>query len=126
VKGSVASILELPNKSILLSTTEGSVFKIEFHGGQEAALHETCILTAHSSRIYDIAFPTGCSELFACASETDVRVWNVATRKELLRIAIPKVNCRAVIFKHDGSSILTGTGQDARSTVEYQSSLGLF
>jgi len=36
--------------------------------------------TCHYERINDIAFPAGCSDLFATCSINDIRVWNATTR----------------------------------------------
>lgn len=42
--------------------------------------------TCHNSKINDLAFPAGYSELFATCSVNDIRVWNSRSRQELLRI----------------------------------------
>ena len=64
--------------------------------------------TCHYERINDIAFPVGYSELFATCSINDIRVWNAATRQELLRIEVPSLECYSVQFMADGKSILSG------------------
>lgn len=64
--------------------------------------------TCHYERINDIAFPSGYSELFATCSLNDIRVWNAATRQELLRIEVPGLECYTVHFMSDGKSILSG------------------
>jgi WD40 repeat protein len=64
--------------------------------------------TCHYERINDIAFPVGYSELFATCSINDIRVWNAATRQELLRIEVPSLECFSVKFMADGKSILSG------------------
>merc|ERR1719197_2057316 len=64
--------------------------------------------TCHYERINDICFPYGYSELFATCSVNDIRVWNATTRKELLRIEVPGLECHSVKFMADGRSILSG------------------
>ena len=56
----------------------------------------------------DIEFPSGSSDLFATASDSDIRIWNANTKAELLRISVPNLECKCVTFKKDGSSIITG------------------
>lgn len=46
--------------------------------------------------------------MFATASDTDVRIWNAHTCTELLRIALPNLECACITFKKDGTSLLTG------------------
>ena len=64
--------------------------------------------TCHYSRINDVSFPAGYSELFATCSINDIRVWNANTRQELLRIEVPGLECFSVKFMSNGRSILSG------------------
>ena len=64
--------------------------------------------TSHYSAINDIAFPENSSDVFATASDTDIRIWNIHTCKELLRIAVPNLECKCIVFKKDGSSLISG------------------
>ncbi|XP_022914302.2 cilia- and flagella-associated protein 52 [Onthophagus taurus] len=66
------------------------------------------LITCHKSTIFDVAFPYHFSEVFATASQDDVRIWSVATQMELLRICVPNFICCKVVFAHDGKSIYTG------------------
>jgi len=70
----------------------------------------TCELrnTCHHERINQIAFPSGYSEVFATCSVSDIRVWNAATRQELLRIQVPNMECYCMDFMRDGRSIVSG------------------
>jgi cilia- and flagella-associated protein 52 len=52
--------------------------------------------TCHYERINAIAFPSDYSELFATCSLNDIRVWNMKTRQELLRIEVPGLECFSV------------------------------
>eukprot|EP00927_Polykrikos_kofoidii_P016715 TRINITY_DN17572_c0_g1_i1.p1 TRINITY_DN17572_c0_g1~~TRINITY_DN17572_c0_g1_i1.p1 ORF type:complete len:619 (-),score=117.19 TRINITY_DN17572_c0_g1_i1:160-2016(-) len=69
-----------------------------------AELRNTC----HHERINQIAFPSGFSEVFATCSVTDIRVWNAASRQELLRIQVPNMECYCLEFMRDGRSIVSG------------------
>lgn len=64
--------------------------------------------TCHYSKINDICFPQDSSDVFATASDTDIRIWNAQTCKELVRIALPNLECNCITFKKDGSSLLSG------------------
>lgn len=64
--------------------------------------------TCHYERINAIAFPYEYSELFATCSVNDIRVWNMKTRQELLRIEVPGLECFAIAFMADGKSIISG------------------
>ncbi len=48
------------------------------------------------------------SDVFATASLADVRIWNASTGAELLRIAVPNLECMCLTFKKDGSSLISG------------------
>ncbi|KAJ3000626.1 Cilia- and flagella-associated protein 52 [Globomyces sp. JEL0801] len=48
------------------------------------------------------------ADIFATASDTDIRVWNSSTNEELLRISVPNLECQCITFKKDGSSLITG------------------
>jgi cilia- and flagella-associated protein 52 len=64
--------------------------------------------TCHYERINAIAFPYEYSELFATCSVNDIRVWNMKTRQELLRIEVPGLECYSIGFMYDGKSIISG------------------
>jgi WD40 repeat protein len=46
--------------------------------------------------------------LVVTASDGDIRVWNLKSQQELLRIAVPNQSCKTIIFKKDGSSLISG------------------
>jgi len=69
-----------------------------------AELRTTC----HSERINNIVFPYRYSEVFATCSIGEIRVWNAATRQELLRIQVPNMECFCLDFMNDGRSIVSG------------------
>jgi WD40 repeat protein len=64
--------------------------------------------TSHYAPVNDVEFPSGSSDLFATASDTDIRIWNANTNAELLRISVPNLECKCIVFKKDGSSLITG------------------
>jgi len=63
--------------------------------------------TAHADAINDVAFPYGCSTLFATASKEDIRVWVADTGVEVLRITVPNMRCTALKILRDGSAIVS-------------------
>lgn len=56
------------------------------------------IQTAHDDKINDLAFPYEYSEVFATAGVGYIRVWHLATCRELLRINVPNLECHCVAF----------------------------
>jgi WD40 repeat protein len=65
-------------------------------------------MACHFSKVNDICFPEGCSDLFATASDNDIRIWNIHTQQELLRVTVPNLHCRSVVFRKDGGALITG------------------
>lgn len=74
----------------------------------EGKLTPDLILTSHDTKINGLAFPFEFSELFATCGIGSVRVWHLATCRELLRIAVPNLECHCVAFMDDGRSIVSG------------------
>jgi len=64
--------------------------------------------SAHCNKINCVAFPAGFSQLFVTGSQNDLRVWNLQTTQELLRIQIPNVECLCVVVSYDGKQIISG------------------
>lgn len=71
-------------------------------------LQTELLQTAHSRKINDIAFPYMYSAVFATASRGEIRVWNIQTCRELLRIVVPNLECHCVCFQANGKAILSG------------------
>lgn len=65
------------------------------------------IITAPSSGVDDVAFPSGSSQLFATCSGSDIRIWHTETSRELLRIVVPNLQCTAIMFTEDGQTLLS-------------------
>ncbi|KAI8927862.1 WD40-repeat-containing domain protein [Entophlyctis helioformis] len=121
--GTIAT-LKLPKLTIAKSTkVSGSVTSITFNGAHTffagtaysniytvnteefvPVLRSTC----HYSQINDICFPMESSDVFATASDTDIRIWNAHTSSELLRISVPNLECKCITFKKDGTSLISG------------------
>lgn len=55
----------------------------------------------------------GFSEVFATCAENEIRIWNLANQRELLRIEVAKTGtelsqCNSIDFMSDGKSIVSG------------------
>jgi len=86
-----------------VATSQCSTYVVKYDG-LVAELRSTC----HSTKIHDVCYPAGYSELFATSSRNDIRVWNARTCAELLRIQIPNLDCNCIAFALDGKAILSG------------------
>ncbi|XP_069181564.1 cilia- and flagella-associated protein 52-like [Procambarus clarkii] len=53
----------------------------------------TLLSTCHSEPIYDLTFPRGVGELVVCGGVGGVRVWNVRSLQEVLRVELPGLVC---------------------------------
>ncbi len=54
--------------------------------------------TAHAEKINGLAFPHEFSEVFATCGTGNIRVWHLGTCRELLRIAVPNLECFCIAF----------------------------
>ncbi len=54
--------------------------------------------TSPPSSVHDVAFPHEYSEVFAACGLGEIRVWHLHSRRELLRISVPNLDCRCVAF----------------------------
>ncbi|KAM9819627.1 cilia- and flagella-associated protein 52 [Syngnathus typhle] len=66
------------------------------------------VSTNHHGAVKDVSIAFGSSELFATASDEDIRVWHIDKSKALLRIPEPCLSCNTVHLMIDGHSIITG------------------
>ncbi|GLV43741.1 uncharacterized protein CBL_06935 [Carabus blaptoides fortunei] len=103
VRTMVTSLSRMNKLTVLAGTVASEIFSIDVK-----TFEKKLLLTCHTSTIYDLAFPHKFSEVFATASKDDVRVWNVSTMEELLRIQVANFCCSSVVFAHNGKFILTG------------------
>ena len=74
---------------------------------------QSLFMTSLNTSIGQIAFPAGFGEIFATKCRDEIRMWNVADQKELLRICLAEhegsaPSCNCLQFAPDGKSIVTG------------------
>jgi WD40 repeat protein len=101
--GGVTSLsLDPSSKSFLVGTELSQRYSIDI-SSFTPELRGTC----HYAEIFDLKFPTQCSELFVTASVQDIRVWNARQRQELLRIKVPNMSCYAIDITNSGSNIVS-------------------
>ncbi|KNC98884.1 uncharacterized protein SPPG_05851 [Spizellomyces punctatus DAOM BR117] len=103
VSGSVTSLTFDTPAHLYAGTSYSNIYYMSVQDF-EPILKSTC----HYSAVNDIAFPEDSSDVFATASDTDIRIWNAHTSQELLRIAVPNLECKCITFKKDGSSLISG------------------
>lgn len=67
-------------------------------GRQAKTLSSEVVRSAHAGRISGVVFPHGYSKVFATCGRDGVRLWETATRKQLLRIQAGNLDCTSIIF----------------------------
>jgi len=102
--GSISTIAPHGSGQLFFVGTEESATYVVKYEGLQFSIRST----GHASKINDVTFPTGYSDLFATCSYETIRLWNARTTAELLRIQIPGQNCNCVRFSHDGTAVLSG------------------
>ncbi|XP_067164288.1 cilia- and flagella-associated protein 52 [Apteryx mantelli] len=103
VQGTVTSLTHRgQGHQFFAGTNESQIYRINY-----PEFKEELIATCHNEAIHDIVFPLGTSDLFATCSKNDIRVWHTPENRELLRIVIPNMTCRAIEFMSDGRSIIS-------------------
>eukprot|EP00741_Cyanophora_paradoxa_P003430 tig00000704_g3333.t1 len=106
IDGGVTSISLTPDgKGFFAGSRLANMYYVPL-GDLRPELRGTC----HFSRINDIAFPKGYSELFATCSIGDIRIWHARQCTELLRIQVQGIECHCICFTDDGKMILSGWG----------------
>jgi WD40 repeat protein len=88
--------------SFFCGTSRGNIY---FGNAYDLQMHLKA--SCHFSPVNSVAFPPDYSEVFATCGKEQVRVWNIDTKKELLRMSVPHVECYDIDFAHDGKSILS-------------------
>lgn len=63
-----------------------------------ARLSQELVQTAHAGKVNALAFPEGYGEVFATGGPGGIRLWALSTCKELLRIAVPNLECNCLAF----------------------------
>ncbi|KAJ3300742.1 Cilia- and flagella-associated protein 52 [Borealophlyctis nickersoniae] len=103
VSGSVTSLAFDDASHLFAGTAYSNIYYLNTTDF-EPILRTTC----HYACVNDICYPADSAEVFATASDTDIRIWNAKTSQEMLRIAVPNLECKCVTFKKDGSSLISG------------------
>ncbi|KAI8467381.1 MAG: flagellar associated protein [Monoraphidium minutum] len=96
-----------PAFSVLVGTKASNIYRVTYDPAANK-LSEELLQTAHPERITALAFPSGYSEVFATAAPGCVRLWHLDSGRELLRIAVPNLECRCLVFSVDGKAIISG------------------
>lgn len=76
---------------------------------QGKKLQAEMLQTAPPSSVHDIAFPFQYSEVFAACGLAEIRIWHLQSRRELLRISVPNLDCRCVAFTQVGTTPYSNT-----------------
>ncbi|KAK7068108.1 hypothetical protein SK128_020816 [Halocaridina rubra] len=64
--------------------------------------------TCHSEPIYDVIFPSGVGELVVTGGLGGVRVWNIRSLEEVLRVQLPGLVCCCCHVTHTLQTIVSG------------------
>ena len=107
--GPVVSLTNSMEKIYAL-TAGGSMFSVL---GSEPLANVSCFTTSITNPVSAIHFPAGFGEIFAMRSRDEIRIWNVADQRELLRITLQEHEgqspfCNVMDFMPDGKSIVSG------------------
>ncbi|KAK0095663.1 hypothetical protein PV326_007707 [Microctonus aethiopoides] len=102
LRGAVTSIDNYINHSVIIGTAECEIYQINLK-----KFDIQVVLTCHIDAVYDVAFPENFSEVFATGSKNDIRLWQIATQREMLRITVPNFVCTSLCFSYDGKLILS-------------------
>lgn len=65
---------------------------------QSKKLQAEMLQTSPPSSVHDVAFPHDYSQVFAACGLGEIRVWHLHSRRELLRMSVPNLDCRCVAF----------------------------
>ncbi|MEW5298669.1 MAG: hypothetical protein WDW36_001762 [Sanguina aurantia] len=111
LEGAVTSITQEETTSrcftFLVGTAACNIYKVKYEPAA-ARMTEELVQTSHMDRINDLAFPHEFSDVFATCGSGIIRLWHLDTCRELLRIAVPNLECHCVTFATDGKSIISG------------------
>ncbi|XP_037046555.1 cilia- and flagella-associated protein 52 [Bradysia coprophila] len=102
VIGAVTSLQLLETNEVIIGTEACEMYFLNLQSF-EIKLFITC----NTETVYDVAFPPNLSLVFATASYQSVRIWSVSKKLELLRIMVPNFSAAALVFSHDGKSIVS-------------------
>nr|XP_033335885.1 cilia- and flagella-associated protein 52 [Megalopta genalis] len=103
VCGTVTSMVSsYKNDAILVGTARCEIYEI-----QVSNFHTRLLVSCHTGSIYDLAFPRDHSEIFATTGKHDLRIWQLRTQKELLRITVPNFFCSSLCFDGNSATIIS-------------------
>ena len=69
---------------------------------QSKKLQAEMLQTSPPSSVHDVAFPHAYSDVFAACGLGEIRIWHLHSRRELLRMSVPNLDCRCVAFMQVG------------------------
>lgn len=111
LEGSVTSIsldsVTAKAFTFYVGTSACNIYRVAYEPHTNT-MTEQLVQTAHMDKVNDLAFPYEYSEVFATCGIGYIRVWHLQTCRELLRIAVPNLECHCVAFTPDGKSIVSG------------------
>ncbi|KAL0481478.1 flagella-associated protein 52 [Acrasis kona] len=100
--GAVTS-LSLGGDTFFCGTSQSVMYSVN-----RSSLSASLLSTCHSERINDVSYPRETSDIIVTCSVNDIRLWNIAQSKELLRIQVPNLECNCVCFSPSGKAIVSG------------------
>jgi WD40 repeat protein len=102
--GEITSISFAGDK-VNIGTSKSNIYELNPTSDK---LEEKLVSACHSGTATDIQFPQSSSEIFVTSGGGDIRIWNAKTLSQLVLINLPNLTCTSIIFKKDGSSIISG------------------
>jgi len=121
VRGNVTSIM-INSEDVLVGSTMSEIYYSKLGSLDGSKM----LLSAHYSVVNDITFPNSYSEVFASCNYEDIRIWNSAAMRELVRINVANMTCHAVIFSRSGSMIISAWNDSHVRTYSVQSATPLW
>ncbi|ORZ35673.1 quinon protein alcohol dehydrogenase-like superfamily [Catenaria anguillulae PL171] len=103
IDGKVTSICPTSPTNVMASTSQSNIYSVDLDTMTAARL-----AAWHYSPVNDLAFPPDSSLVFATASDMDIRIWGAASAQEYLRIRLPNLESKCLVFKRDGKSLISG------------------
>src|SRR6516225_6734368 len=70
---------------------------------------EVRLLQGHTDRVLSVAFSADGQKAVSCGQDKTIRLWSVASGKELCRLEGHTALVRSVVMSADGSRVLSGS-----------------
>lgn len=103
LEGSITGLaLARQETSFFCGTSRGNIY---FGNAFDLRMHLKA--SCHFSKVNAVVFPHEYAEVFATCGKEQVRIWSVESKKELLRMSVPHVECYDIDFSHDGKTVLS-------------------